>query len=66
MDITVNGKKETVSDCLTIESFIVSKNISPAHVVVELNKEIVQKEMYASRKLETGDVLEIVRFVGGG
>jgi len=35
-------------------------------VAVELNRDIVQRDKWASTSLNSGDRLEIVHFVGGG
>ena len=40
--------------------------IRPGRVVVELNRDIVSREAHGSTKLNEGDALEIVQFVGGG
>ena len=38
----------------------------PARVACELNGAIVPRDAYAATVLRAGDVLEVVRFVGGG
>ena len=38
----------------------------PARVAVERNGDIVPKAQYSATTLADGDVVEIVRFVGGG
>ena len=35
-------------------------------VAVELNRDILAREDYATRRLAAGDVVEVVQFVGGG
>jgi sulfur carrier protein len=35
-------------------------------VAVELNRDIVRRELWAEKQLSDGDKLEIVHFVGGG
>ena len=63
--VTVNGKDldvsgKTVSELLEIEKY------SPVQVAVELNYEILPKAKYAQTILKDCDIVEIVRFVGGG
>jgi thiamine biosynthesis protein ThiS len=38
----------------------------PGMVVVERNRQIVDRSRYVEVELEAGDVLELVHFVGGG
>ena len=40
--------------------------IATPRVAVERNREIVPKASYATTSLASGDVLEVVEFVGGG
>ena len=66
MNITVNGKLETVEPGTTISDFLNSKRLDPEKVVVELNLEIVDREKLGIVKLRENDSLEVLRFVGGG
>ena len=40
--------------------------ITPKHIVVELNEEILPKTEYDSTAIADGDVVEILSFMGGG
>jgi sulfur carrier protein len=66
MNITLNGKPYNASDALTIEQLLKKRNLNKNHIVVEVNEVIVPKEDYCSHRLENGDFVEILRFVGGG
>lgn len=61
----VNGKKENF-DSITIKELLEYYKISKDTVVVEVNKEIIQKGYYEHYILNDSDKIEIVRFVGGG
>ena len=39
---------------------------APEHLVVEHNREVVPRERWAQVALQEGDVVELLRFVGGG
>ncbi|MBE9528789.1 MAG: sulfur carrier protein ThiS, partial [Proteobacteria bacterium] len=41
-------------------------DISTIGTAVELNREVVPKRTYAETVLKDGDVIEIIRMVGGG
>ena len=64
--IVANGKPVTVTFPCTLEHFLISQNLLPRSVVVELNGEAVAPSEFPSRQLSPGDRLEIVRIVAGG
>ncbi|UFS71536.1 sulfur carrier protein ThiS [Geomonas sp. RF6] len=65
MKITVNGEAVTI-DPISVQDYLLSLQIDPVRVAVELNREILPKADYQGTLLQDGDVLEIVHFVGGG
>jgi thiamine biosynthesis protein ThiS len=64
--IQINGETREIEDGLTVGSLLEELQIRPARVVIELNRDIVSRDVYASTRLNEGDALEIVHFVGGG
>lgn len=68
MSITlrVNGEPQALDRAMTISGFLESLSIPSGSVVVERNRQILQRERFGEVILEDGDELEIVRFVGGG
>lgn len=64
--VTVNGEEREVSAGHTVKSLLESLDLHPGLVVVERNREILDRDRYAEVELESGDVLELVHFVGGG
>jgi thiamine biosynthesis protein ThiS len=64
--VTINGKQETTAHPLSVSRYLQTKNIDPAHVVVEKNRTIVKREKFGSEHIEEGDSVEILQFVGGG
>lgn len=64
--IQVNGKKEKVSEQMTIAGYLKEKEYRMDCIAAELNGEIVPKAQYEETLLQEGDVLEVVSFVGGG
>ena len=63
--VKVNGEERDVAG-MSVEAFLSQEKYTAGRVVVEKNMEIVPKTAYASTKLEDGDEIEIVSFVGGG
>lgn len=66
MNLRINGKSATLPQAQTLETYLASRNLDPAVVVIELNESIVPKDKWAETLLAEGDSLEIVSFVGGG
>lgn len=66
IEVTVNGEERAVPHGTTIEGFLAEHDLEPDVVVVERNGEILPRKEYDRTRLEPGDELEIVHFVGGG
>jgi sulfur carrier protein len=65
MEITVNGDRVAIEG-MSVLDFLLTTEIDPARVAVELNLDILPKSDYSTTMLRDGDRLEIVQFVGGG
>jgi sulfur carrier protein len=66
MDLTVNGDPMHIADGLTVRALIEELGLGAGPVAVERNGQVVPRAEHATTTLETGDVVEIVHFVGGG
>ncbi len=66
MKIHVNGEEREVADGLTVGRFLEHLQIRPGRVVIELNRNILPRDVFGSTSLNDGDTVEIVHFVGGG
>ena len=66
INLTVNGKPRDVDGELDLISFLLSYDVNLEHVAVGYNGEVLEKDDYSQVFLKAGDVLEIVRPVGGG
>lgn len=64
--ITVNGITEDMQDSVPLSVFLEIKGYRTERIAVELNGRIIPKSQYAQTLLHTGDVMEVVSFVGGG
>jgi sulfur carrier protein len=65
MQVTINGELREITS-QTMQQLLVSLDIDPRKVAVELNTVILPKAAYASTSIAAGDMIEIVHFVGGG
>ena len=66
IDLTVNGKPRQADDNSSLEQYLRTIDIDLKFVAVGYNGEVIQKERFSGLSLYNGDVLEIVRPVGGG
>ncbi len=66
INLIVNGKPRPIDSSVDLATYLDSFDISLQHVAVGYNGEVVKKEQYGQIRLHDGDVLEIVRPVGGG
>ena len=66
LSISVNGEHRRILKGLTIADLALELGLEPTKVAVERNMEIVPRSTLAEVKIEDGDDLEIVTFVGGG
>jgi len=71
MIVHINGEERAFADPapstnFTLALLIESLGMKPDRVAVELNRNIVSRDLWAQTELKDGDRLEIVHFVGGG
>jgi len=66
MKLHINGEARDFASPLSLSSLIEQLGMKQDRVAVELNRNIVPREQWATTSLTDGDRLEIVHFVGGG
>lgn len=67
MKITVAGEVKEVADGLTIAGLIEQENVeNPDYVTISVNDEFAESDSFSSRKLQDGDNVEFLYFMGGG
>ncbi len=64
--IQINGEHRRVAAGISIAALAAELGLPPEKVAVERNLEIVPRSTLAQVRVEDGDALEIVHFVGGG
>jgi sulfur carrier protein len=64
--IQVNGEPREVDDHIPLPELIARLNLKSEQIAIELNHEVVRRAQWPGVVLQTGDVVEIVHFVGGG
>jgi len=66
MNVTLNGEPRDVPAALTVSTLLAHLDIDARRVAVEVNESVVKRAKYDETALASGDVIEIVNFVGGG
>lgn len=64
--VIANGREVQAQLPCSLEEFLVTQQLLPRSVVVELNGEAVAPSEFAGRQVRAGDRLEIVKIVAGG
>lgn len=67
MQISINGEIIKMSKPLTVAELLEVRGIeSPDMVSVELNNQILAKDVFAATVLQENDAVEFIYFMGGG
>lgn len=66
MEIVINGENRPLEAPMTLQALLRSLDLPEDRVAVELNREIVRKDLWGQTEIKDHDRLEIVHFVGGG
>ena len=64
--ITVNGSPREIAAGSTVGDLLDSLGLHAGLVVVEHNREILPRDRVPTTEVRTGDLFELVHFVGGG
>jgi sulfur carrier protein len=64
--LIVNGKPREVDGSSDLVSFLQGYGVNLEHVAVGYNGVVLEKEKFPEILLKEGDVLEVVKPVGGG
>lgn len=64
--IRLNGKERELEPGHTVRTLLESLELHPRMIVVELNREILERERFGDVEITDGDTVELVHFVGGG
>lgn len=66
MQVHVNGEACEIATDATISALLLTMKVDAQQVAVEVNAQLVRRANHATVKLQAGDKIEIVTFVGGG
>ncbi len=66
MELTVNGEAIQVADVSTVGALLDYFRVSHQAVAVIANGVIVARDVFEQHPIQAKDIVEIIRFVGGG
>jgi len=66
MNVTINGESRVLESSLSVADLLASMGLDGRKVAVEHNRDIVPRDTYGQARVQDGDSLEIVHFIGGG
>jgi thiamine biosynthesis protein ThiS len=64
--IQVNGEPRELEENFSLAQLVVSLNLKPEQIAIELNQQVIRRAQWEATVLEPDDKVEIVHFVGGG
>ena len=64
--ISVNGEPRSVPQDLSLEALVNLLALPGDRVAIEHNRAVVRRQHWQEVRLQAGDRVEIVQFVGGG
>jgi thiamine biosynthesis protein ThiS len=65
MHITLNGQV-TASAARSLLDLIIEQGFMPDAIVAEVNFELIKRDRWQQHRLQDGDTVELLSFVGGG
>ena len=66
MKVTVNGEAREITPGTTVSGLLEDLGLHPRLIVVEHNREILDRTSFDATEVRAGDNIELVHFVGGG
>ena len=64
--ITVNGEERGIEPGTSVTGLLEELQLHPRLIVVERNREILDRLAFDATVVRAGDTIELVHFVGGG
>lgn len=66
MNIILNGQKHNIESNITLKEILINLNIEQKNIIAEVNGEVVTKDDFSNKIINENDIIELIRFVGGG
>jgi len=66
MKIFINGETKQLNETVNLIELLKHFSLPSDRIAIELNREVVRKKDWENIKINDGDKLEVIHFVGGG
>lgn len=66
MIVTINGEEKILDEGLRLTDLIVRLELKAERLAIEVNRQLIRRANWEATRLQDGDKIEIVHFVGGG
>ncbi len=66
MQIIINGKEQTIEEGTLLSHFIEESNLVKERIIIQIDEEIIKKELFNTTILKENSKMEILSIVGGG
>ena len=66
VEVLLNGQPHAIAEGQTLLDLLRSLGLEPVRVAVELDGQILKRDLWAGTEIRAGARLELVHFVGGG
>ena len=66
IDISLNNERQQLAENTSLDNALLHWGFSDAKIAVAINNEFVPRSTYAQRIIINGDLIDIVKPVGGG
>ena len=64
--IELNNRKYPYREGMTIDTLMLENNFNFSFIIVKVNSELVEKEVWPTTAIAAGDKVEIIHIFGGG
>ena len=66
MTIFINGEARMLDGVSTLAGLLDALELPKQRVAIELNKQVIRKQLWETTEVADNDKVEVVHFVGGG
>ena len=66
MKVAINGETKELPDGISLNEMIEMLSLPPRMMAIEINQQVIRKQDWEGTRIDEGDKIEIVHFVGGG
>ncbi|MGE0822619.1 MAG: sulfur carrier protein ThiS [Candidatus Binatia bacterium] len=66
MTVVLNGEERSCREGQTLIDLVNELSLGKRRIAIEVNREIIPRDEYATYHIQPGDHIEVVHFVGGG